>query len=938
MNKLFISLDRRLINKGGAKILKFEPRPKVSVEVSTEAPQPKVSDEAPLTPVERDVLTFARAFAALPEDEKRFVYMRGRLAGRSASEAFNRPLMARSAGAAAPNGSASSNDIQAIKDAFEAELRAADIIPPRGGVDADGQLHRCDAKGNGKAKSGKGDAAYVLHIEGKVPAGWYQNFKTGVNRRWRLRGVQFQLTEAELVAHKAAVKAQYAKRKAEEEKRHSEAAARAFELINSNPQAPDDHPYFVSKGIKAPKGVKASADPVPISDYRKSAPNALIVPMQDADGLICSAQIIDPPDRDGKADKDFLFGGRVQGTYFVIGGTDANEAHIDPQGLSLMAEGVATGGSVFEVMNVPTIVAFNGGNLLPVAKAIKDRYRKARLRICRDDDWKTKGNPGRRYAMEAAAAVDATVCFPEWQPGRERDKEWTDFNDLHRSEGHAAVKDCIEKAEFTEEAKARQEKEEQSPLAEKIAKIDARILELAALDDTHFQLIKEKEAKDLDPPKGLKVSWLEKRVNEARKAAKEAEKNDPEKAPKNKPKSISTVEPWPEAVSGVELIGELKATFKRHMVMTAEQALTSGLWVLHTHTIDVAEISPFLLAKSPEPRCGKTTLMKILKYLAAEALLASAVSAASVYRIVDAFHPTLLCDEGDTYLKNDEAIRGIFNSGHDREGAYKLITVEVAKGFEAREFSTWSAKAIGMIGDPPETIEERSIPIKLRRKKRSESITKLRGHVQEIKNLGRKCARWAADNIEALRGRDATVPQAITSDRACDNWRVLLVLADVISPEIGVEARKAAVVIEEAGIQTEPSSKGKRLLADVRTVFKNRGDPDALLIGDLINGILDLEESPWLRYDYGKQISQEQFGKLLHGYDVPGFGPLGSEARREKDGKRSRKWWRERFVPVWEIYLDPLPDEDGNLYGDGQDSHANLYGDEDENDPSDGSH
>ena len=327
--------------------------------------------------------------------------------------------------------------------------------------------------------------------------------------------------------------------------------------------------------------------------------------------------------------------------------------------------------------------------------------------------------------------------------------------------------------------------------------------------------------------------------------------------------------------------------FNRHMVMTAEQALTCGLWILHTHTIDACDISPFLLAKTPEPRCGKTTLMKILKYTTAEALLASAMSAASVYRIVDAFHPTLLCDEGDTYLKNDEAIRGIFNSGHDREGAYKLITVEVAKGFEAREFSTWSAKAIGMIGDPPETIEERSIPIKLRRKKRSEPITRLRGHVQEIKNLGSKCARWALDNIEALRGRDATVPQAITSDRACDNWRVLLVLADVISPQTGVEARKAAVVIEEASIQAEPNSKGKRLLADVRTIFKNKGDPDALLIGDLINGILELEESPWLRYDYGKQISQEQFGKLLHGYEVPGFGPLRSEARRPE---RIRKW------------------------------------------------
>lgn len=224
--------------------------------------------------------------------------------------------------------------------------------------------------------------------------------------------------------------------------------------------------------------------------------------------------------------------------------------------------------------------------------------------------------------------------------------------------------------------------------------------------------------------------------------------------------------------------------------------------------------------------------------------MASALSASSAYRIVDAFHPTLLCDEGDTYLKNDEQLRGIFNSGHDREGAYKLVCVEGSKGWEVRCFSTWAAKVLALIGDAPLTVDDRSVIIKLHRKKRSDSITRLRGHEEEITNLGRQCARWAADHIDQVRGRDAKVPDKISSDRSHDNWRFMLLIADVVGPAWGVRARAAACVMEGAGIDSEPDTMGARLLLDIKTVFEDRNNPKALTITDLINGITDIDEAP----------------------------------------------------------------------------------------------
>ncbi len=50
----------------------------------------------------------------------------------------------------------------------------------------------------------------------------------------------------------------------------------------------------------------------------------------------------------------------------------------------------------------------------------------------------------------------------------------------------------------------------------------------------------------------------------------------------------------------------------------------------------------------------------------------SNTSAASIFRIIERFQPTLLLDEADTHLKNNDELRGIINSGHHRTAAYVL--------------------------------------------------------------------------------------------------------------------------------------------------------------------------------------------------------------------------------------------------------------------------
>ena len=63
-----------------------------------------------------------------------------------------------------------------VIDRFRAALSARDIVPPES-IIADGSIHRCDAAG----KNGKGDAAYLLHLDG-IPAGGLENWRDG--RGW----------------------------------------------------------------------------------------------------------------------------------------------------------------------------------------------------------------------------------------------------------------------------------------------------------------------------------------------------------------------------------------------------------------------------------------------------------------------------------------------------------------------------------------------------------------------------------------------------------------------------------------------------------------------------------------------------------------------------------------------------------------------------------
>ena len=83
-------------------------------------------------------------------------------------------------------------------------------------------------------------------------------------------------------------------------------------------------------------------------------------------------------------------------------------------------------------------VAFNTGNLKPVAEAIRKKYPRTELVLAADNDHATEGNPGITKGKEAAKAVGALLAAPDLSGD-----EGTDFNDLAVIHGLEAVREAL---------------------------------------------------------------------------------------------------------------------------------------------------------------------------------------------------------------------------------------------------------------------------------------------------------------------------------------------------------------------------------------------------------------------------------------------------------------------------------------------------------------
>ena len=263
---------------------------------------------------------------------------------------------------------------------------------------------------------------------------------------------------------------------------------------------------------------------------------------------------------------------------------------------------------------------------------------------------------------------------------------------------------------------------------------------LAKLDFLSYERERDRTAKQL----GIRVSVLDKLVDEKRHVLR----------PDSVTEFLAPVEPWPVRVEGNELLNDLCDVFERHVVLGPSASLACALWIIHAHAHAAATHSPILDISSPTKRCGKTQLLGTVGMLVPKPLAAANVTAATVFRAINKWCPTLLIDEMDTFVADKSDLRGVLNSGHDRRSAYVLRCV--GDDAEPTLFSTWTPKVFAHIGRVAPTLEDRSVRIELRRRLSTEAIERMPSGDAYV-DLRRKSARWAAKTSSSVRSTTCSI-------------------------------------------------------------------------------------------------------------------------------------------------------------------------------------
>lgn len=406
----------------------------------------------------------------------------------------------------------------------------------------------------------------------------------------------------------------------------------------------------------------------------------------------------------------------------------------------------------------------------------------------------------------------------------------------------------------------------------------------------------ERTYKDMAKKLGIRATELDREVKAAR--SRKAEES-------GTGQMFPEVEPWDSPVDAGEVLSELADAFRRYAVLPPHAAEALALWCAFTWFCEASHIAPLLVLRSPEKGCGKSTVLGIIARLVYRPLPVSGITAAVLFRVADRHHPTILIDEGDTFLNSkDQEIHGIINSGHSRHAPHFLRCA--GDDHEIQAFNVFGPKAIAFIGRTRDTLHDRAVEVELKRKLLHEKVARLRnGDGRELEELARKLARLAMDHINDFAEMKANVPESLP-DRQADNWEPLLTIAMLAGEEWLEKATEAAVALTRSKEQSAPISTGVELLRDCHEVIKIRGWR-RFKAEDLVEALLDHPEADWSTHNRGKPITRKQVVKFLGDFGIITTTARGDNAFRGRETFRGYKI--EQFEEAFSRYCVPDPEE-----------------------------
>jgi Protein of unknown function (DUF3631) len=358
---------------------------------------------------------------------------------------------------------------------------------------------------------------------------------------------------------------------------------------------------------------------------------------------------------------------------------------------------------------------------------------------------------------------------------------------------------------------------------------------------------------------------------------------------------------------GHQVLDDVVKSLRRFVAFPVDhQAEAVALWIMHTYGVDVIDTTPRLVVRSPEKRSGKTRLLEIVELLARRTVLAANVSSPALYRLIEATHPTFLIDEADTIFgkvrngdPRNEDLRGIVNAGH-RRGVFAIRCVGEGASITVKRFDVFGPVALAGIGELPDTVEDRAVAIRLRRRRPGDHVESLRRrlHESDARGLARRIAAWVHRHQDELRDHIPTAPAGLT-DRALEAWEPLLTVADIAGGTWPARGRKAAVGLKGDPVEDD-ATEGVRLLADIQAIFKETPD-DRMWSATIVEKLNALEEAPWSGWHRGGGFATRDLARMLRGFDI--------KSRDVRIGETNRKgYYFTDFQDAWSRYPTDIPE------------------------------
>jgi len=279
-----------------------------------------------------------------------------------------------------------------------------------------------------------------------------------------------------------------------------------------------------------------------------------------------------------------------------------------------------------------------------------------------------------------------------------------------------------------------------------------------------------------------------------------------------------------------------------------------------------------------------------------------------------AANPTILLDEVDAVFAGDKSesaqvIRGVLNSGNRRGGS--VPRVQTAGGQRIVErFNTFGPKALAGIRSLPETLADRSIEIRMRRKTKDEKVEafRIRRAQQEVWPIRDDLHRSLLANRDAVLawrlGDDADISGL--SDRQIEGWEPLVAIAGAAGRDWLREALKAARWLSEAARERE-TPEGALLLMHCRDAFDEAGT-DRLTTSQLLMSLRARDDGPWSvqfdeNWDADGSKSAYKLAALLREYEVR---PSKVQFRNGDQKWRAQGYTRAHFADAWRRWLPQL--------------------------------